>query len=148
MAESTVNEQFASYPFDTDEAFQEGLSSILESVVQQGESTSDSREDIIGRAKAFYFSSVTGYQVTWDELKSANTVPSPGQRSTGEHHTQNDEKVLTFAEIVSLIESNQAHLVPNNESIPGGTTEEIPSASTAERRKKPWELVANTDAGR
>ncbi|KAL5497953.1 hypothetical protein ACEPAH_2884 [Sanghuangporus vaninii] len=147
MAESTVKEQFASYPFDTDEAFQEGLSSILQSV-QQDESTSDSREDIIGRAKAFYFSSVTGHQVSWDELKSANTVPSPGQRSTGEHHTQNSEKVLTFTEIVSLIESNQAHLIPNNESIPGGTAEEIPSASTAERRKKPWELAANTDAGR
>lgn len=27
---------------------------------------------------------------------------------------------LTFAEITALIESNQTHLIPNNEIIPGG----------------------------
>ena len=43
---------------------------------------------------------------------------NPGSVNLADMHAKARE--LTFAEITALIESNQTHLIPNNEIIPGG----------------------------
>lgn len=48
---------------------------------------------------------------------------------------------LSFAEIKHLIETGQAHLIPNNKIVPDRLNESVPSVSTAKVRRKPWEVT-------
>ncbi|EJD05329.1 uncharacterized protein FOMMEDRAFT_165789 [Fomitiporia mediterranea MF3/22] len=148
MAETSSLEEFAAYPFHSDQAFQDGLTSILNAACADG-SDSEGREDVIGRAKAFYFSSVTGHQISWDDVRNAT------ERKSSEDHAgnipgpndvaQNESRVLSFTEITALIESDRTHLIPNNESISGGVNDDRPSESKEKPRRKPWELQSNPD---
>ncbi|KIJ26508.1 hypothetical protein M422DRAFT_55503 [Sphaerobolus stellatus SS14] len=151
--ESSFFNEFSSYKFFEDPAFQEGLQSIISS---SQASSAEELENVIGRAKAFYFTRATGRTVTWEEyLKWAKRHPSglelpstpgdpPGADSTapadqGNQETQDSERVLSFQEITDLIRTGQTHLIPNNKVIPDALNPAEPSTSTAPAKKKPWE---------
>ncbi|TDL20625.1 hypothetical protein BD410DRAFT_361544 [Rickenella mellea] len=150
--------QFATYPFETDEVFLEGLRGIAGSGAVDGLGD-DERAYVIGRAKAFYFTKTQGKEVTWEEyvrwsggqgsaggpssLPAGVAAPPPPPSSTTPA-PPSDPKELSLAEISALIESGQTHLIPNNEVIPGGLSEEPPSETYAPPRKKPWEDATTT----
>ncbi|KZT34103.1 hypothetical protein SISSUDRAFT_1053345 [Sistotremastrum suecicum HHB10207 ss-3] len=131
MESSTdVLRQFHEYPFSTDNVFQEGLKSVL-----AAEGTADEQEEIIGRAKAYYFSQISGQELSWEAIKAASN-PSSNPPSSSE-----EQRPLTLAELTNLIQTGQTHLIPNNKLLPSGTSAESPSPSSAGLRKKPWETV-------
>ncbi|KAH8112240.1 hypothetical protein DFH11DRAFT_514976 [Phellopilus nigrolimitatus] len=151
----SVYEQFFAYPFDTDQVFQEGLSSILDSVQKGGRVTELQEHDVLGRAKAFYFSKITGQTITWEEIQSASNARAEitqtltgveGRIKSSVASNPASECIeFTFAEITALIESGQTHLIPNNEEIPTGINENAPTPSRQEPRRKPWEARAETE---
>ncbi|KAI5120408.1 hypothetical protein M0805_000187 [Coniferiporia weirii] len=145
----SVLEQFHAYPFDTDQVFQDGLLKILESAHTNGTDAMH-QEYVIGRAKAFYFSSVTNQRISWEEIQSSlplglsqNRVKdklAEEQLKAGASGADNGQHELSLAEISELIESGQTHLIPNNEIVPTGINVQIPSSSNETLRRKPWEI--------
>lgn len=92
--------------------------------------SSEEKDEIVGRAKAFYFSKKAGVSVSWDDIKlTADDKAIP-----------DDARPLTFAQLSDLIQSGQTHLIPNNKEIPDDTNPDQPSASNVKDiPKKPWE---------
>lgn len=162
----TPLEQYASYPFDTDEVYQQGLASILASGALANAATPEDRDEILRRTRVFYFNKTTGNSITLDEARefeeslpkeapsqlgtSTTTSPlatAPGPTPTSDK-TQSEEepRVLTFAELKELIESGRLDQIPNNKIIPNDLNEAPPSQSTTQTRKKPWEIASeNSD---
>ncbi|XP_006455203.1 hypothetical protein AGABI2DRAFT_75362 [Agaricus bisporus var. bisporus H97] len=159
---ATINplEQFTSYPFDTDQTYQQGLASILAGNALSDNSSSDERDELLRRIRVFYFNKTTGNSITIDEVKAyeqslnqqdleleslsppstgpvaaTTTVPTPSQ-------TTEDTKILSFAEIKELIEAGRLDEIPNNKIIPDSLNDETPSASIVPARKKPWEIAS------
>ncbi|KAG8754373.1 hypothetical protein FRC14_005150 [Serendipita sp. 396] len=56
-----------------------------------------------------------------------------------QNHAESAEKVLSFAEIKHLIETGQAHLIPNNKMIEEKINDLPPSVSLTRAKPKPWE---------
>ncbi|KAF8513721.1 hypothetical protein BU17DRAFT_95079 [Hysterangium stoloniferum] len=153
LTESLQNEplyEFSTYPFEGDAVFQEGLQSIISAA--QGKSSGE-LEDIIGRAKTFYFARITGRKVTWEnylEWRKSHPLgpfPDPPSDLPGtvpksmvvDGSDIGNTEVLSFQRITELIQTGQTHLIPNNKVIPDGLHNEPPTQSAQVARKKPWE---------
>ncbi|PVG04545.1 hypothetical protein CPB86DRAFT_746361 [Serendipita vermifera] len=116
-------EQLLAYDFDADEEF---TVSILSKPGLDEDPTEKAR--ILRTAKLFFFNKKTGSNVTLEEYTQADDM------------NQSVEKTLTFAEIKHLIETGQAHLIPNNKVIPDQLNDAQPSVSQIQAKKKPWEM--------
>ncbi|KAF9011923.1 hypothetical protein BDQ17DRAFT_1233143 [Cyathus striatus] len=143
---------YASYPFDKDETYQQGLASILAGGALDGDPSPQVREEILRRTRVFYFNKMTGCSIGMDEarehehkqlgqdIQSTETLSdlTPTQFKPGSE----EPRVLTFAELKELIETGKVDQIPNNKVIPEGLNDAPPSQSTAPARKKPWEVTA------
>ncbi|KAF8635603.1 hypothetical protein AX15_000243 [Amanita polypyramis BW_CC] len=152
-------QQYASYPFHSDEAFQKGLESILTSA----ESGSMTRDDTVRRARVFYFNRLTGSSISVDQARQAEEAiksfnkegirkeesqgMSPSTETTTpsaqrDKDAEEEPHPLTFAQLQELIESGREDLIPNNKVIPDKLSDDLPSSSIAPIRRKPWEVGA------
>ncbi|KAH6891762.1 hypothetical protein BKA70DRAFT_847217 [Coprinopsis sp. MPI-PUGE-AT-0042] len=150
-------QQYAAYPFDLDESYQQGLASLLAGGAVPENATPEMRDEILRRTRVFYFNKQTGFNLSMDEareyeisllsaLSTAGTSVAEATTSTGESavSASEEERVLTFAELKELIESGKVDQIPNNKVIPEKFSEEPPSQSTTAVRKKPWETAGAT----
>lgn len=110
-------DEFRKYKFEEDEEFNQFLSNIGISP----DPSESQKERLLLEAKIFFFRKKTGSLLTVDEYLKTQ---SPTTK-------QAEEPVLTFAEIKHLIETGQAHLIPNNKVIPDKINDETPSRSIA-----------------
>ncbi|PFH51165.1 hypothetical protein AMATHDRAFT_75135 [Amanita thiersii Skay4041] len=158
MSSEDILRLYASYPFQTDDAYQQGLASLL-----TGLSTSQSPEDkelFLRRSRVFYFNRVTGNSITLDQAQQAEqtfTTDSHNQgisatsESTGSTSSQNEAQAteevqsLTFAQLQELIAAGRLDEIPNNKIIPDKLNEEQASLSSAPARKKPWEIAKTSE---
>jgi len=166
MSTESVFERFEHYPFDADLVFQNGLASIVAPL--EGKPI-DEVNEMIGRAKAFYWNRSSGEQLNWDDYvryreehsgvpqkshleKFSSALASATLDEAAQPPSESTEDAtalsaglhgasppLSFSNIAELIVSGQTHLIPNNEVIPDILSEEKPSESHAPIRKKPWE---------
>ncbi|KDQ12527.1 hypothetical protein BOTBODRAFT_417895 [Botryobasidium botryosum FD-172 SS1] len=153
---SSAYEGFNSYDFASDETFQQGLSSIIGPIQEGGGSVDDST---VGRAKAFYFSKVTGQDISWDGYlawREANGLGTPSSAhptqepepkttdpsvSTGSGGMDDAPLPMSFSAIAELISTGNLHLVPNNKLIPDGLNSQEPSKPQQKVPRKPWEAA-------
>ncbi|TKX26185.1 hypothetical protein C1H76_1538 [Elsinoe australis] len=152
-------EQVDSYDWDSDQEFQGGLNAILGSA--------NSPEQIARltlRARCFYYSRKFGTKVDFDGYQAWKSSPASTTNGTGQavsipqmENTQSDMPApqpapssggahgnaptpASFAEICQLIAEGKP--IPGIKEIPETVLEGQATASTAPRRKKPWERVA------
>ncbi|KAK2460823.1 hypothetical protein APHAL10511_007293 [Amanita phalloides] len=147
---------YTSYPFDTDEAYKKGLESIMAGVTLASDSPTESRDDIERRARVFYFTRVTGQSITVEQAREAERIRSVGREtnlletgtseSSPSKEDQQENYVLTFAELQELIAAGQVDAIPNNKAIPDELNEAPPSISATPIRKKPWEVTTESTA--
>ncbi|KAN0094857.1 hypothetical protein V8E55_003144 [Tylopilus felleus] len=156
-----VLDRFHSFPFSSDEAFQEGLSGILaHSLMHQ--MTDNERSELVLKTKVFYFNrrhlikvraSVTGHNLSLEDVQDGYTadlnrfpVPQSGNEfsQTCSGAEREEMRVLTFAELKSLIEQGKTDDIPNNKLIPNVLNDGAPSESTAQLRRKPWERTSQS----
>ncbi|KAF8128923.1 hypothetical protein EV363DRAFT_385849 [Boletus edulis] len=143
-----VLDQFNSFPFSSDEAFQQGLSGIL--AHQSMNQMSDSQKsELILKTKIFYFNRVTGHNVSLEDGDTADLnrfrIHSGNECSQiplGAEH--GEMRILTFAELKSLIEQGKTDNIPNNKIIPNILNDGVPSESIAALRRKPWEFAGQS----
>ncbi|KAA1474442.1 hypothetical protein DENSPDRAFT_882804 [Dentipellis sp. KUC8613] len=136
---------YAEYPFGSDEVFQQGLSSILSSgTLSRAEGESD--EDILRRAKLFYFKRVTGYDVSETDARVAEQSLPPPQAEAAQIVTEEEPQHLTFAQLKELIEQGKTDEIPNNKKIPDALNTAAPSEAKEQPRKKPWELASSANS--
>ncbi|KIM41385.1 hypothetical protein M413DRAFT_445404 [Hebeloma cylindrosporum] len=134
---------YGSYPFDTDETYQQGLASILGGGKLDPNSPEDLKEEMVRRTRVFYFNRITGSTITMDEAREyeLSLLSSTSQSTKGVVEPNEEDRVLTFAELKELIETGNVDKIPNNKIIPERLNDAPPSESTATARKKPWETV-------
>ncbi|KAJ7130311.1 hypothetical protein C8R44DRAFT_775308 [Mycena epipterygia] len=145
-------QQYASYPFSSDDEYQNGLASIIAGGALDNNPPEDIREEILRRTRVFYFNRVTGNAITMDEAREyeqsqmkhrdsalAAEDPSPGSLTGDTILGDAEPVVLSFAQLQALIEAGKADQIPNNKIIPEDLNDAAPSASAAAVRKKPWE---------
>ncbi|KAF8153017.1 hypothetical protein B0H34DRAFT_721842 [Crassisporium funariophilum] len=122
---SNVVEAYGSYPFDSDETYQQGLASILAGGALNISSSSEVQEEMLRQTRVFYFNKITGSVITMDEARACdqkhagNALPM----STGASQDINGDdetRVLTFAELKEMIETGNVDKIPNNKIIPEG----------------------------
>ncbi|KAG6812126.1 hypothetical protein H0H92_004240 [Tricholoma furcatifolium] len=156
-------ESYIAFPFASDEEYQQGLASLVAGGAMAGELNPEEKDEILRRTRVFYFNRsdgvyscasrlirkdrVTGNALSVEEVRNYE-CPQKGtqtQESTtirDEKDSTNDEtRILTFAELQQLIESGKVDQIPNNKVIPELLNEAPPSQSTAPSRKKPWEVA-------
>ncbi|TPX78396.1 hypothetical protein CcCBS67573_g00265 [Chytriomyces confervae] len=144
---------FATYDFDSDATFAQGLASILSRMAQQNQS-SDAIEAAVNDAKRFYFAKYIA-ATTVDQAPA----PSTGNSSDPSHsnsETMMTESVATSGEDVSSPAqatypksfAEICAMVARGEEIPGirliPTTVHDPSLASkpvAPKRLKPWEVA-------
>ncbi|KII91471.1 hypothetical protein PLICRDRAFT_104505 [Plicaturopsis crispa FD-325 SS-3] len=137
--------QFTAYPFAEDEAFQQGLSSILAGEEIATKSKAE-KEAVVLRSQIFYFNRVTGSSITLESLAEylsstrGAEVQNPAPPSLPAR--EDELRVLSFAELKDMIESGNTDQIPNNRPIPDVLNDTPPSESKAPSRKKPWETAA------
>jgi len=133
------------------------------SIVQTGTLKDDERDALVGRAKAFYFSRLTGENLTWEGYltylaASGGPDPTPTPSTTAEApgtakpeldstkdvlqgtNSTVEEKTLSFSQIQELIASGRVDEIPFNRRIPEEISPEEPSRPLEALRKKPWEV--------
>ncbi|KAF9467203.1 hypothetical protein BDZ94DRAFT_1249839 [Collybia nuda] len=147
QAQSTPLELYASYPFATDETYQQGLASLIAGGALDGDPPPDIKDEILRRTRVFYFNRVTGNSILMDEARDyelshresndtgAGVISQPMDESTPD-----ETRVLTFAELQELIETGKVDQIPNNKIIPEAINDATPSESKTPARKKPWEV--------
>ncbi|TFK25412.1 hypothetical protein FA15DRAFT_590471 [Coprinopsis marcescibilis] len=151
---SSSLQQYAAYPFALDDTYQQGLASILAGGVLNGDATAEVKDEILRRTRVFYFNKTTGNDLSMDEARAyelslqgaqlhASEADTASELATSQNLTTSEEepRVLTFAELKELIESGKTDQIPNNKIIPEKFSEEAPSQSTAQVRRKPWEAA-------
>ncbi|KAI9569334.1 hypothetical protein HD554DRAFT_2171489 [Boletus coccyginus] len=143
-----VLDHFHTFPFSSDEAFQQGLSGIL-----AHESTSqipdNERSELILKTKIFYFNRVTGHNISLEDIHQARCTADLNRfhaQSGNEFRTSSgaehgEMRTLTFAELKSLIEQGKTDDIPNCNIIPDTLNDGVPSESTVPLRRKPWEVA-------
>ncbi|KAF9484120.1 hypothetical protein BDN70DRAFT_850452 [Pholiota conissans] len=132
---------YGEYPFDEDESYQQGLASILKEGTIDSNASEEVKERIIRGTRVFYFNKITGHAVTMDEARDYE-IHIGVSTGPGSPVNANDEnRVLSFAELKELIETGNVDKIPNNKIIPEGLNDAPPSESTAQVRKKPWETA-------
>ncbi|GLB39765.1 hypothetical protein LshimejAT787_0702750 [Lyophyllum shimeji] len=148
-------ESYASYPFATDETYQQGLASLIAGGALEGHLTQEAKDEVLRRTRVFYFNRVTGSALSMDDarnyeysLRTSNAREKADTSATPvavQSATSDDEtRVLTFAELKELIESGKVDQIPNNKVIPELLNDAPPSQSSAPTRKKPWERALAT----
>ncbi|KAJ6463961.1 hypothetical protein C8R45DRAFT_1024749 [Mycena sanguinolenta] len=156
--EVTPLQQYASYPFSSDQEYQNGLQSIIAGGALANDPLENVRDEILRRTRVFYFNRMTGHAISMDEARefehaqhktsedASNPALPPAASSSGDASPDTEPVVLSFAQLQALIEAGRADEIPNNKIIPDELNDEAPSISTATVRKKPWELSAETDS--
>ncbi|TCD62128.1 hypothetical protein EIP91_007303 [Steccherinum ochraceum] len=124
--ESTVTE-FLNFPFETDEAYQQGFAELVAGGALQG-TTEDERDYIVQRSKLFYFNSAvlrtTGRSLTLEDVlhhqEESNVPAQTSFNATPQESRDGVEPrgTLSFAELKELIESGKTDKIPNNRQIP------------------------------
>ncbi|KAF7969662.1 hypothetical protein HWV62_26709 [Athelia sp. TMB] len=139
---SDAIQAFRLYPFSTDEAFQEGLASLLTGGVL-ADKTDDEKEMILKTAEVFYFNRVTGHTLSVEDIPATEPSPLMGSSVSEDVALEGDgeSRTLTFAELKDLIEQGKTDDIPNNRIIPEAINDAPPSESVAPARKKPWETA-------
>ncbi|KIK96181.1 hypothetical protein PAXRUDRAFT_826232 [Paxillus rubicundulus Ve08.2h10] len=145
-----VLNQFYSYPFSSDEVFQQGLSGIL-AHTSMNEVLGTERSDLILKTQVFYFNRATGHNLNLEDLQAHYTadldrsLPRGNQYTRASSETQHGEAPnLTFAELKSMIEQGKTDNIPNNKIIPDTLNDAAPTRSNAPVRKKPWEVASQS----
>jgi len=111
---ASIFESFAQYPFSSDPVFQSGLASIIQPLAGKPEQEIN---QVIGRAKAFYFSKTAGVDIKWEDYLRYREQHQPPQSGT-DHDDHPETQIQTRA---------AADLAHN--SSPSANT--VPSASSA-----------------
>ncbi|KAJ6588273.1 hypothetical protein B0H19DRAFT_924471 [Mycena capillaripes] len=155
--EATPLKLYASYPFSTDEEYQNGLASILAGGALDNDPPEEIKEEILRRTRVFYFNRVTGRAITMDEAREFEhahkldvgggalpAAPEPAAAAM-DSDAAAEPGVLSFAQLQALIEAGKADQIPNNKIIPDELNDAAPSMSAAPVRRKPWEV--ETEAG-
>ncbi|VDB96644.1 unnamed protein product [Peniophora sp. CBMAI 1063] len=133
MSQSEILAQYAAHPFDTDEGYQQGLSTILSSGALD-QLPDEEKAHMLRRTRVFYFNQVTGsYLSEEDARRTEQSVSSPAEPPAEE------PRALSFAELQELITLGKTDQIPNNKQIPDVLSEAAPSVSVEQPRKKPWE---------
>jgi len=83
----------------------------------------------------FYFNRVLGGSITIEQAREYEASLKSDPASA----TNDETRVLSFAELKELIETGNVDKIPNNKVIPEGVNDAPPSQSIAPTRKKPWE---------
>ncbi|TFK32092.1 hypothetical protein BDQ12DRAFT_701316 [Crucibulum laeve] len=141
---------YGSYPFESDETYQQGLASIIAGGALNGDPTPDVKEEILRRTRVFYFNKMTDNSISMDEAREyerahRKDTSSDAQTSIDASRATSEEtRVLTFAELKELIETGKVDQIPNNKIIPEALNDAPPSQSTAPTRRKPWEVTASS----
>ncbi|KAF9541342.1 hypothetical protein CPC08DRAFT_717162 [Agrocybe pediades] len=136
-----ILEAYVSYPFDSDPAYQQGLASILSSGTLDANTSDQVREEIHRKTRVFYFNKITSNSISPEE---AYQYEQSRQGSSGSALNNDENRVLTLAELKELIETGNVDKIPNNKIIPEGLNTAPPSESVAAARKKPWETAVPT----
>ncbi|KAM0753965.1 hypothetical protein T439DRAFT_168228 [Meredithblackwellia eburnea MCA 4105] len=141
-------EQETPLPGSTDPLFQQGLQSILAPLIARGASQQEI-DDLTKKAYSFYLNSQAASQ-------PSPQAPVPSTSPSSEHqilHEPPEDAVappptasassdeppypLSFAALAQLIATGQP--IPGIKEIPDKLTEEQPTVSTQQARRKPWE---------
>jgi len=117
---------------------------------------------IVRQSEVFYFNRITGHSITVEDTHryEQSLCASTATDMTATSGLTSDEpRVLTFMEIKDLIEQDRTDQIPNNKHIPDtvnvcsessygsililvlASQDASPSESTAQSRKKPWEMA-------
>jgi len=99
---------------------------------------------IVRQSEVFYFNRITGHSITVEDTHryEQSLCASTATDMTATSGLTSDEpRVLTFMEIKDLIEQDRTDQIPNNKHIPDTVNDASPSESTAQSRKKPWEMA-------
>ncbi|KAF8607220.1 hypothetical protein BDV93DRAFT_552959 [Ceratobasidium sp. AG-I] len=151
-AQSTVKD-FLGYPFHQDTTFLEGLQLLLGQpvvdTIQRGGPLSPELEQSLLGPKLFFFNRLRNINLTPEVVQEyTQSHPLPESQPTpAPPKTPDEEEQLSLAELTRLIETGQTHLIPHNDTIPGGvqasclSPSEEPSPPKAPILKKPWEVV-------
>ncbi|KAG9313718.1 hypothetical protein JVU11DRAFT_6068 [Chiua virens] len=142
-----VLDQFHTFPFSSNEPFQQGLSGIL-AQVSTDEMPELERLELILKTKVFYFNRVTGHNIGLEDVRADHTADlNSFLTQSGDERNQvpsdashGETRTLTFAELKNLIEQGKTDNIPNNKIILDTLNDGVLSKSTAPLRKKPWEV--------
>ncbi|KAK0484653.1 hypothetical protein IW261DRAFT_1668341 [Armillaria novae-zelandiae] len=130
----TILQQFLTYPFDSDENYQQGLAGIL---------ATNPNNAVLLNTQVFYFNRLTGGSITVADVlayRQQSTSVSESVPSSNPAAIESEEpKVLTFAQLQELIEAGKLDGIPNNRTISGELNSSPPSQSATSTRRKPWE---------
>jgi hypothetical protein len=124
-------QELEAYSWSTDEEFQAGLSNLVERLPPT------SVENVILRAKVYFYGKKIGQQLDFDEYKrwSDNRTVTLREESQGD---DDEVKEKSYDEIVELILAGKP--VPGTREIPDTVLGEGASSEPkAEVRRKPWE---------
>ena len=139
-------ERYGSYPFDTDEAYKQGLASLLAEGIIGSNQLSEVQEEALRRTRVFYFNSITGSKLSVDDVRDYERSRRNREVGAGTDESAksaDETRILTFAELQELIETGKVDQIPNNKTIPDALNVAPPSNSTAPVRKKPWETTVS-----
>ncbi|KAG2130120.1 hypothetical protein BD769DRAFT_1334695, partial [Suillus cothurnatus] len=144
--EATALHSFLTFPFSSDEVYQQGLADLLAHGAMSGKTDVEKAETIL-RTQLFYFNRMAGQNLTIEDVRShQNTVNSQNITVTTDlsplssNSGTGEARLLTFAELTMLIKQGKTDDIPNNKFIPETLNDAPPSASIALVRKKPWEI--------
>ncbi|KAK0220920.1 hypothetical protein EDD85DRAFT_862547 [Armillaria nabsnona] len=126
-----ILQQFLEYPFESDEAYQQGLAGIL---------ATNPSNAVLLNTRVFYFNRLTGSSITVaDVLAYRQQSTSVSESAPSSNPTAEEPRVLTFAQLQELIEAGKLDEIPNNKTISGELNSSPPSQSAVSTRRKPWE---------
>ncbi|PBK63249.1 uncharacterized protein ARMOST_13867 [Armillaria ostoyae] len=132
--QAAILQQFLEYPFESDEAYQQGLAGIL---------ATNPSNAVLLNTRVFYFNRLTSSSITVADVlayRQQSTSVSESVPSSNPAAIDSEEpKVLTFAQLQELIEAGKLDEIPNNKTISGELNTSPPSQSAVSTRQKPWE---------
>ncbi|KAG0699065.1 hypothetical protein DFH29DRAFT_938296 [Suillus ampliporus] len=143
--------RFFSFPFSSDEVYQQGLVDLLAHDALSGRSESEKAEVIL-RTQLFYFNRVTNQDLTAEDVRfhqdtvdSQNFTENMDLSPPSSNYQDSEARLLTFVELTALIEQGKTDNIPNNKVIPDTLNDAPPSTSITPMRKKPWEVASQFD---
>ncbi|KAG1835460.1 hypothetical protein EV424DRAFT_1308339, partial [Suillus variegatus] len=142
----TALRSFFTFPFSSDEVYQQGLADLLAHGALSGKTDSE-KVEIILRTQLFYFNRVAGQHLTVEDVRShqntmdiQNLTVTMDLSASSSDSGDGETRMLTFAELTMLIQQGKTDNIPNNKVIPETLNDAPPSTSIALVRKKPWEV--------
>ncbi|KAF9518138.1 hypothetical protein BS47DRAFT_1338731 [Hydnum rufescens UP504] len=113
---ASIFESFAQYPFSSDPVFQSGLATIIQPLAGKPEQEVN---EVIGRAKAFYFSKTAGVDIKWEDyLRYREQHPPP---QSGTDHDDRPETQIHTRAAADLVHNSprSTNAVPSSASSAG-----------------------------